>query len=195
MTTQLVSKSHYNGVILLASYVHRLFIKHSALVTLDQLDKNTLNSTKQMLEEVTELCNTFEKNYQYKEEELEQLLNLHSRVQNSLNDFFPKVTNPTLNEKVAVITASFYGERFLNVKIITLGKIFKETLSTDFEKRIPFYDERIKLMDYVIHHLQQDNTLEEQLEQQLHTWYDNVMNLKQSLIDDCMKVPTLIAAQ
>ena len=188
------AKTQYNGIILLSSYLHRLFVQQS--IELRLLNENTrwkLDQFKEMLDDVSLIMSMFEQTKDLTVGQHDKLIEIYSQT----NDQFPKYfrPEPMFLEKVAIVTSSFYGERHLNEKIIHLSKLFDTTIASDYEKRIQFYEERIKLMDFVVHALSQGEDLKPELVQQIEMWYSNVSSINQQIVNDLSKFPLLLNAK
>ena len=192
-TNQQHAKTQYNGIILLSSYIHRLFVQQSIEIRL--LNEKThwkLDQYKEMLNDVSLMMSMFEQTKDLTVNQHDKLIEIYSQTNDQFSKYFKP--EPTFLEKVAIVASSFYGERHLNEKIIHLSKLFDVTIASDYEERIQFYDERIKLMDFVVHALSQGDDLKLDLVQQIEMWYSNVNAIKQPIMDDLSKVPLLLNA-
>lgn len=192
-TNQQHAKMQYNGIILLSSYIHRLFVQQSIEIRL--LNEKThwkLDQYKEMLNDVSLIMSMFEQTKDLTVNQHDKLIEIYSQTNDQFSKYFKP--EPTFLEKVAIVASSFYGERHLNEKIIHLSKLFDVTIASDYEKRIQFYDERIKLMDFVVHALSQGDDLKPDLVQQIEMWYSNVNSIKQPIMDDLSKIPLLLNA-
>ena len=192
-TNQQHAKTQYNGIILLSSYIHRLFVQQTIEIRL--LNEKThwkLDQYKEMLNDVSLIMSMFEQTKDLTVNQHDKLIEIYSQTNDQFSKYFKP--EPTFLEKVAIVASSFYGERHLNEKIIHLSKLFDVTIASDYEKRIQFYDERIKLMDFVVHALSQGDDLKPDLVQQIEMWYSNVNSIKQPIMDDLSKVPLLLNA-
>jgi len=192
-TNQQHAKTQYNGIILISSYIHRLFVQQSIEIRL--LNEKThwkLDQYKEMLNDVSLIMSMFEQTKDLTVNQHDKLIEIYSQTNDQFSKYFKP--EPTFLEKVAIVASSFYGERHLNEKIIHLSKLFDVTIASDYEKRIQFYDERIKLMDFVVHALSQGDDLKPDLVQQIEMWYSNVNSIKQPIMDDLSKIPLLLNA-
>ena len=192
-TNQQHAKTQYNGIILLSSYIHRLFVQQSVEIRL--LNEQTywnIDQYKEMLNDVSLIMSMFEQTKDLTVNQHDKLIEIYSQTNDQFSKYFKP--EPTFLEKVAIVASSFYGERHLNEKIIHLSKLFDVTIASDYEERIQFYDERIKLMDFVVHALSQGDDLKLDLVQQIEMWYSNVNAIKQPIMDDLSKVPLLLNA-
>ena len=192
-TNQQHAKTQYNGIILLSSYIHRLFVQQSVEIRL--LNEQTywnIDQYKEMLNDVSLIMSMFEQTKDLTVNQHDKLIEIYSQTNDQFSKYFKP--EPTFLEKVAIVASSFYGERHLNEKIIHLSKLFDVTIASDYEKRIQFYDERIQLMDFVVHALSQGDDLKLDLVQQIEMWYSNVNAIKQPIMDDLSKVPLLLNA-
>ena len=192
-TNQQHAKTQYNGIILLSSYIHRLFVQQSVEIRL--LNEQTywnIDQYKEMLNDVSLIMSMFEQTKDLTVNQHDKLIEIYSQTNDQFSKYFKP--EPTFLEKVAIVASSFYGERHLNEKIIHLSKLFDVTIASDYEERIQFYDERIKLMDFVVHALSQGDDLKLDLVQQIEMWYSNVNSIKQPIMDDLSKIPLLLNA-
>ena len=190
-TNQQHAKTQYNGIILLSSYIHRLFVQQSVEIRLLEEEKHwRIDQFKEMLNDVSLIMSMFEKTKDLTVGQFDKLIEIYSQTNDQFQNLFKP--EPTFSEKVAIVASSFYGERHLNEKIIHLSKLFDAAITSDYEKRIQFYDDRIKLMDFVVHALSQGDDLKPELVQQIEGWYSNVSSIKQPITDDLSKVPLLL---
>ncbi len=184
----------YNGIILLSSYIHRLYAQQSIEVRLLDKDEHTkLLRFKEMLDDILLIMSMFEQTKDLTTGQNNKLLQLYDEACQHFPQFF-KIEPTSLSEKVAIVVASFYGESHLNGKIIQLSTLFDTTLASDYKKRVQFYNERIKLMDFVVQSYSRGDDLKEELVRQIEVWYSNVTSIKQPIIDDLHKVPLLLNA-
>lgn len=189
-----LAKTQYNGMILLSSYIERLYVQASISKQLgDHHDEQRAPQFKQYYEDLSMIMAVFEESKMLTEHQLNKMLDIYEEVNAQFQSFF-KVGEPTLSEKVALIAASFYGERHLNEKIIRLSQLFDAKISTDYERRIGFYNDRIKLMDYVVIALTKGDPLKPELLEQLDTWYGNITSIQEHVVTDLTKVPQLLLA-
>lgn len=187
------AKAQYNGLIVFASYIYRLFVQQSIAVQLkDEETKDKADVYNTMLEDVAMVTAMFEQTKDLTIGQHQKLMQIYEQVHKVFPSFF--VEEPaTFTQKVAIVSASFYGERHLNEKIIHLGQLFNVKVSTDFERGIAFYNERVKLMDFVTLALSKGDELQPELIQQIETWYANVISIKDHVLSDLEKVPALLS--
>ena len=194
MSTKLLfAKTQYNGMILLSSYIHRLFVQQSISIRLlDENNETSLNRYRDLLDDLSLIISLFEQTKDLTNGQYDKIIQIYEEIEESFPHFF-KIEPTTFSEKVAIVAASFYGERHLNEMIIRLRKLFDATIASDYEKRIQFYNDRIKLMDFVVHALSQGDDLKPELKQQIELWYSNVTSIKGHVVDDLQKVPLLLS--
>lgn len=190
---QLFAKTQYNGMILLSSYIYRLFVQQSvAIRLLDEKNETSLNRYKELLDDLLLIVSLFEQTKDLTNGQYNKIIRIYEETEKNFPQFF-KLEPTTLSEKVAIVAASFYGERHLNEMIIRLRKLFDTTIASDYEKRIQFYNERIQLMDFVVHAFNQGDDLKPELERQIELWYAKITSIKEHVIDDLQKVPLLLS--
>lgn len=194
-SNQQFAKSQYNGIILLSSYIHRLYVQQSVEVRLVEKRQHTKEKPyKEMLDDLALIISMFEQTKDLTVGQYNKLIQLYDETSHHFPQFF-KLEPTNFSGKVAIVTASFYAERHLNEKIIHLSKLFDAKIASDYEKRIQFYNERIKLMNFVVHALSQGDNLKPELKQQIESWYSNVISIKNPIIDDLNKVQMLLMKQ
>lgn len=195
MTTKLnFAQQQYNGIILLSSYIERLIVQQSVYVRLGAADEKKLNEYKYIADDLHIILQVFENTKDLTVGQFNKLMDIYTHI----NQLFPAFFNKsplTSTEQVALVTASFYGERHLNQKIIHLGKLFNAPISVDFEKRMDFYDERINLMEFVVLALSKGDEIDSRLIKHIATWTKNVLKIRKDIVKDMDKIPVLLQRQ
>lgn len=98
----------------------------------------------------------------------------------------------SFNQKLAIVGSSLYAEQHVNAGIIHLGEIFQVEVNEEIMNRTQFYEERIKLIDYIVFILHHNEQPEEQETKQIDPWFNDVMKNKNLIVDDFRQIKELI---
>lgn len=193
MTTKLqYAKAQYNGMILLTSYTYRLFVQQGVMLKLKNIESDELyDKTKDTLDSLFLIISMFEQTKDLTIGQQAKIMELYEETKEQFQTFFGTEPLP-FEEKAAIVTACFYGERYMNSKILHMSAIFNTDISNDFAKRMKFYDERIKLMDFTTHALSLGDPIDPKLTEKIESWYQNVASVKVQVSKDLERVPQFL---
>ncbi|TSI05267.1 transcriptional regulator [Lysinibacillus sp. BW-2-10] len=186
------AKTQYNGMILLTGYLQRLFVVETIYQRLKvPHEAERLEQVKFLIDETHKILPVFEKTKTLTEVQRDELHFILRQIENLMADYF-KESSCSFNEKLAIAGSSLYAEQHVNKGIIRLGEVFNQEINKDFHKRIQFYEQRTKMIDYLVHTLAEGKEPEEQFMKPVEPWFDNVMQNKELILKDIKQIEKMI---
>ncbi|PKC52306.1 hypothetical protein RhiirA1_481814 [Rhizophagus irregularis] len=120
-----------------------------------------------------------------------QLQYITEQTENLMSTYF-KPLPLKFNPKLAIVGSSLYAEQHVKAGIIQLGEIFNIEVNRDHKMRIKFYEQRTKLVDYIVFVLHHREQPEEQTTKQIEPWFNDVMKNKGLILDDFNQIKEMI---
>ncbi|KGR90305.1 hypothetical protein CD30_12085 [Ureibacillus massiliensis 4400831 = CIP 108448 = CCUG 49529] len=186
------SKTQYNGMILLTGYLQRLFVAETIYRRLEEpYDPNRFEQIKTLLDDAYKIMPIFEQTKTLSPDQKSQLQYITEQTENLMSTYF-KPLPLTFNQKLAIVGSSLYAEQHVNAGIIQLGEIFNIEVNRDHKMRIKFYEQRTKLVDYIVFVLHHREQPEEQTTKQIEPWFNDVMKNKGLILDDFNQIKEMI---
>ncbi|RHW38234.1 hypothetical protein D1B33_04935 [Lysinibacillus yapensis] len=190
MTTN--GPSQYNGMILLTGYLQRLFVAETIYRKIGEThDEARYERVKSLLDEAYAILPAFEETKNLTKAQINQLQLIAQQTEEFMKSYFKELPY-TFKQKLAIVGSSLYAEQHVNAGIIRLGKLFNVEVNKDFHQRIKFYEQRTKMIDYLVATLQQNEEPEEQFTKPIDPWFNDVMKNKEFLLDDFKQVAKLL---
>lgn len=185
-------KNQYNGLILIAGYLQRLFVAESIYAKLRiPTDPARMDTIKGLINKTQPIINEFEATVTLREDQQLQCILVLDEINKLMKGYFkPLVTN--FNEKLAIFGSSLYAEQMVNNGIIKLGKLFNVEINRDFEMRSKFYADRTKMIDYLVHTIENNQTPDMEFMTPIEPWYENIMRNKEGILEDIQKIYDLL---
>lgn len=184
----------YNGLILLHAYLQRFYVNENTQLLLGYTTDNTnLKRVKDFMDEVNLMITMFEDTKELATTQYARLVKIQEDVLETLNNYFKD--DDDFRYKVALVASALYGERSMNAHIIRLGQLFDVEVGPDFEKRIPFYVERTKAMNAVVHMMRQDEALPEKMIETIELWYGGMEKQRDKVIGDAQKIKPMLSVR
>lgn len=189
--TQQKARVQYNGLLLLTSYLHRVYVSEQIQVILHKKGDTRLQEVKSMLDDTGMMRAMFEQTKVLADTQQTKLLTLSAKVKLYMADFFP-AGEAIFTDKLTVVAASLYGEQVMNDGILRMGKLFGEEVKGDFEKRVEFYKQRTKAMDIIVRNLEKNEETPEQMTNLVVQWYDNIEKQRNLVLSDMSKIDQML---
>lgn len=190
MTQQKV-RVNYNGILLLTSYLHRVYVSEQIQSILKNKDDIRLNDTKSMLDDIGLMRTMFEQTKELTDTQQTKLLSMSEKAKLYMNDFFP-TGEPTFEEKLTLVAASLYGEQAMNDGILRMFKLFGEEAKGDFEARVQFYKDRTRAMDILVHNVEKNEEIPQQMTDLVVGWYANIDKQRGLVLNDMSKIDQML---
>lgn len=183
----------YNGMILLTGYLQRLFVAETIYRRLNEPhDPERFEKAKSLLDEAYTIVQVFEKTQSLTYEQKEQLLLIVKKTENLMASYFKEETTYSFPQKIAIVGSSLYAEQHVNSGIVRLGEIFKVEVNRDFHMRIKFYEQRTKVIDYLVYSIENKEQPVEQIMKAIDSWFNDVMRNKEFILNDLNQIPQML---
>lgn len=187
------AQQQYNGLILLASYIQRIYIAETINErTGQQVSSARLSQAKKYLDELNMLMPLFEQTRTLTDTQLQRVKEITVSTKHFMEGYFPQLP-VTFLQKLAIVGSSLYGEQAMNAGVLRLGQLFQKEVGKDFTMRVKFYEERTQFIDAVVHTLYQQEELEENLQQIIANWFEGIIANRQYVLQDMDKIDQFFA--
>ncbi|HEY4624334.1 transcriptional regulator [Solibacillus sp. FSL R7-0668] len=181
---------HYNGIILLASYLQRLYVYETIQVKINGATDEKLKKVQGMFEHSEMMVKIFEETKSLMDGQRDKLKSFAGEVSLLMQDYIKD--EPDFNERLAVVGSTLYGEQMMNFGVIKLGHIFKQNVGKDFPARAKFYEDRTKAVDLMVHLVAQGDTIEEGMQDLINKWYVGIAAQKGGILTDIRKINEML---
>lgn len=182
----------YNGMILLHSYLQRLYVMdNTKLILQHHGDQQRLAEVKAFMEEVNLMVTMFEETREMTTTQYARLIVIQERIQQLLQQYFTE--DQDFNYKVALVASALYGERAMNSHVIRLGKLFDAEIPVDFERRVKFYEDRTKAMNAIVHMLKKEEEIPQKMIETINIWFAGVDKQRDTVMTDAKKIKPMLS--
>ena len=186
----MTAKIQYNGMLLLASYVQRLFVAEQVKGRLGE-ESTQLSTVKDYFESINAIMPMFKQTKLLTVTQGEKLSEILHGVKNMMDRYFEPL-NTSYEYKLRIVTSTLFAEKLMVSGIIHLGKIFNEDVGSDFQKREKLYEERTTLVNKLVAAHVAGNLPTEQVISVINTWFEGILNQQQHIINDMNKIAPMI---
>ena len=185
-------KAQYNGIILLTGYIQRVFVAETIYErTGEPFDQGRYDKAKSLLDEAYTIIPIVEETKTLSLNHKKRLEVIAEHTEELMKTYF----NPlplSFNQKLAIVGSSLYAEQHVNAGIIRLGEVFNSQVNKDFHQRVKFYEQRTKMIDYLVFTLNQKEELEEEFIKPIDPWFEDVMRNKEFILEDYKQIAQLL---
>lgn len=182
----------YNGIVLLTGYLQRLYVFENIHHELNlPHDSERIQKVKELFDDTLAMLPIFEQAKELAPTQVNKLKSVTNEVESLMASYF-KDEPVSFQEKLAYVGSSLYAEQHVNLGIIRLGKVFQEEVNRDFEMRTKFYEERTKFIDTIVSLIKKNQQIEDKAMEIIESWYTNVKNNKENILNDLKLINTLI---
>ncbi|QCR32595.1 hypothetical protein [Lysinibacillus sp. SGAir0095] len=184
--------AQYNGMILLTGYLQRLFVAETIYRRIGEpYDQERFDKAKALLDETYTIMPVFEETKSLTPAQKIQLQLIAQQTDELMQTYFKQMPL-TFKQKLAIVGSSLYAEQHVNSGIIRLGKMFNVEVNKDFHQRIKFYEQRTKMIDYLVFAFHHNEEVEEQFMKPIDPWFNDVMRNKDFVLDDFKQIAQLL---
>ncbi|MEK4494752.1 transcriptional regulator [Ureibacillus sp. FSL W8-0352] len=182
----------YNGIVLLTGYLQRLYVFENIHHQLNlPHDSERIQKVKELFDNTLAMLPIFEQAKELAPTQVNKLKSVTNEVESLMASYF-KDEPVSFQEKLAYVGSSLYAEQHVNLGIIRLGKVFQVEVNRDFEMRTKFYEERTKFIDTIVSLIKKNQQIEDKAMEIIESWYTNVKNNKENILNDLKTISTLI---
>ncbi len=185
-------KAQYNGIILLTGYLQRVFVAETILERIGEpFDQKRYDQAKTLLDEAYTVIPVIEETKTVTLEQKEKFKFIAEQAEQLIQGYFKELPL-TFKEKLAIVGSSLYAEQHVNAGIVRLGELFEIEVNKDFHQRMKFYEQRTKMIDYLVFTLNQNEMPEEQFMKPIDPWFNDVMRNKDFILGDFKQIAALL---
>ena len=186
----MTAKIQYNGMLLLASYVQRLFVAEQVKGRLGQ-ESTQLSTVKDYFDSINAIMPMYTQTKMLTVTQGEKLSEILHGVKNMMSDYFEPL-NTSYEYKLRIVTSTLFAEKLMISGIIHLGEIFNEDVGSDFQKREKFYEERTTLVNKLVAAHVARNTPTEQVISVINTLFEGILKQQEHILKDMNKIAPMI---
>ena len=186
----MTAKIQYNGMLLLASYVQRLFVAEQVKGRLGE-ESTQLSTVKDYFESLNAIMPMFTQTKMLTVTQAEKLNEILHGVKNMMGHYFEPL-NTSYEYKLRIVTSTLFAEKLMVSGIVHLGKIFNEDVGSDFHNREKLYEERTTLVNKLVAAHVAGKTPTEQVVSVINTWFEGILNQQQHILKDMNKIAPMI---
>ena len=186
----MTAKIQYNGMLLLASYVQRLFVAEQVKGRLGE-ESTQLSIVKDYFDSINAIMPMYTQTKMLTVTQGEKLSEILHGVKNMMSDYFEPL-NTSYEYKLRIVTSTLFAEKLMISGIIHLGEIFNEDVGSDFQKREKFYEERTTLVNKLVAAHVARNAPTEQVVSVINTWFEGILKQQEHILKDMNKIAPMI---
>ena len=186
----MTAKVQYNGMLLLASYVQRLFVAEQVKGRLGE-ESTQLSTVKDYFDSINAIMPMYTQTKMLTVTQGEKLSEILHGVKNMMSDYFEPL-NTSYEYKLRIVTSTLFAEKLMISGIIHLGEIFNEDVGSDFQKREKFYEERTTLVNKLVAAHVARNAPTEQVVSVINTWFEGILKQQEHILKDMNKIAPMI---
>ena len=186
----MTAKIQYNGMLLLASYVQRLFVAEQVKGRLGE-ESTQLSTVKDYFDSINAIMPMYTQTKMLTVTQGEKLSEILHGVKNMMSDYFEPL-NTSYEYKLRIVTSTLFAEKLMISGIIHLGEIFNEDVGSDFQKRKKFYEERTTLVNKLVAAHVARNAPTEQVISVINTWFEGILKQQEHILKDMNKIAPMI---
>lgn len=190
--TTMDAKTQYNGIILLTSYLQRIFVAETIYRKCSQHHSaSRFELSQALLDEVHTIIPVFEETKSLDEAQIEQLQVMTNKTIDLMHGYFMLMPQNFI-DKLALVGSSLYGEQLMNSGILRLGELFGIDMNKDFHMRVKFYEDRTKVIDVIVQQISDGKHLDEAVVKPIETWYNDILRQKVHVLNDIDQIAQMI---
>lgn len=189
----MAAQQQYNGIILLLSYIQRIYIAETIQERISSTHTQARQQTaKGYFDELNLMLPLFEETKELTATQQKRLEDITDNVKQMMRGYFYSGT-ASFEEKLEIVGSSLYGEQLMNTGILRLGQVFNKDVGQDFAKRVTFYEERTQFIDAVVHTVHNKEEVEQNLREIIEKWYEGIVQNESFIIKDLDKIEGFLA--
>ncbi len=189
----MTAKIQYNGMLLLASYVQRLYVNEQVKGRLKE-ETDQLVLVKDYFDSINAIMPMFSQTKMLTVSQGEKLASILLSVREMMNHYFEPL-NTSYDYKLRIVTSTLFSEKLMITGIIHLGKIFGEDVGTDIQKRVKFYEDRTTMVNKLVAAQQSGMPVTEEVEGVINSWFEGIVKQQQNILNDLNKIAPMIGIQ
>lgn len=186
----MTAKIQYNGMLLLASYVQRLYVNEQVKGRFEE-ESNQFVQVKDYFDSINAIMPMFSQTKVLTVSQGGKLQSILLGVKEMMNHYFEPL-NASYEYKLRIVASSLFAEKLMITGILHLGKLFNENVGTDIQKREKFYEERTTMVNKLVAAQQAGMAATEEVERVVHSWFEGIIKQQENIINDMEKIAPMI---
>lgn len=178
-------------MMLLASYVQRLHVFYATRQHLEGQQFPQVEKAKEAFESINAIMPMFEQTRVLTASQLEKLEKIAEEVDEMMGSYFSAI-DQTFNYRASIVASTLFSEQLMNAGVIRLGKLFNEMISPDFESRVKFYEDRTKMIQYVVVMTKDGKEVAEEILKVVEELFAAIQKQEQVIISDVQKIKPML---
>lgn len=171
----------YNGIVLLNGYVQRLFVFEKVHSLLTQTNDNAekMNNLISLLDTLGKIETDFTQTKKISEADVEVTQAVLETTRSLMKEYICNLSSEaSFDEKIAIAASTIYAEEHINNGVIELGKLFNPDILDRYMQQIPYHQNRVALVNRIVHKKVANELITESETQQIDKWYSDVIQNK-----------------
>ena len=178
-------------MLLLASYVQRIHVYYATLSHMEGKEFPQVEKAKDAFESINAIMPMFEQTRVLTASQLEKLEKVAEDVESWMGSYFQAVQQ-SFNYRVSIVASTLFSEQLMNAGVIRLGKLFNEMINPDFERRVKFYEDRTKMIQYVVVMTKDGKEVPGDILKVVEDLYTAIQKQEQVIINDVHKIMPML---
>lgn len=174
-------------MLLLASYVQRLHVYYATRQHLEGQGFPQVEKAKTAFESINAIMPMFEQTRVLTASQLQKLESIAEEVTTMMESYFSAV-DQSFNYRASIVASTLFSEQLMNAGVIRLGKLFNEMISPDFERRVKFYEDRTKMIQYVVGMTKEGKEVPEEILKVVEELFAAIQKQEQVILSDLQKI-------
>lgn len=179
-------------MLLLASYVQRIHVYYATLAHTEGTTFPQQQKAKEAFDSLNAILPMFEQTKILTETQQGKLVQIAEDVEEWMGNYF-QVVQQSFNYRSAIVASTLFSEQLMNAGVIRLGKLFNEQISPDFERRIKFYEDRTKMIQFVIVKVKEGAEIEPAILKIVEDLYEAISKQEKVIISDVKKIIPMLS--
>lgn len=189
----MTAKTQFNGMILLASYIQRLYVNEQLKGRLQEETEN-LPVVKDYFDSLNAMMPMFLQTKVLAMTQAQKIGQILAGTTELMQHYFEPL-NESYVYKLRIVTSTLFAEKLMVQGIIHLGEQFGEDVGTDMKKRVPFYEERTQMMNKVVAAYQAEMEPTAEVTAIVDKWYHGIAKQQQQILQDLHKIAPMIGLE
>ena len=186
----MTAKTQYNGMLLLASYIQRLYVNEQVKGRLEE-ESEQLAVVKDYFDSINAIMPMFTQTKVLTVSQGDKLASILKGIKKMMGHYFEPL-NTSYDYQLRIVTSTLFAEKLMINGIIHLGKLFQEDVGEDIHRRVKFYEERTTMVNKLVAAQQAGMAPTEDVKKIIGSWYDGIMKQQDNILKDMEKIAPMI---
>ena len=186
----MTAKTQYNGMLLLASYIQRLYVNEQVKGRLEE-ESEQLAVVKDYFDSINAIMPMFTQTKVLTVSQGKKLGSILKGVRKMMKHYFEPL-NTSYDYQLRIVTSTLFAEKLMITGIIHLGKVFNEDVGADIQRRVKFYEERTTMVNKLVAAQQAGMPPTDEVKGIISSWYEGVVKQQDNILKDMDKIAPMI---